>query len=84
MRLRVKLVGSGTKDDPFRPGLPTCGLVDVDYQAGWCDVVVPDEDVPPVALDADAGGLDQATWHEHLDRRYEELAGRFRPELYRE
>ena len=94
MRLRHTLVGTGSADDPFRVDLPTYTLLHVDYVLKRAVVEVPDSDHPftqketaslrlatPVGLAV--GPLTPAMlkrWHDRLDERYVEHAGRFRPD----
>lgn len=45
-RIKVKLAGSGTLDDPFRVDLPTWTMDgEPDYELGWAWVLVPDDEV---------------------------------------
>lgn len=93
-RIVLPIVGAGTPDDPRRVDLPTYQWVS-DAADGLSAVVdVPDEDFPqdaawdslPVQARSD-GARDVSrlplaaldAWHDHLDRRYAEHAGRFRP-----
>jgi hypothetical protein len=95
-RVTVALLGAGTSDDPYHPGLPTYRLVAVDEAARVALVEVPDDDTPPgdthaavltaprferAAIPADLHADALAAWHAHLDNRYAEHAGRFRPQL---
>lgn len=94
-RIRVPLIGAGTPADPFRASLPTYNLIDINYARGVALVEIPDDDLPDDdALKAQLGGVsdiaaaDRApltpaarrAWHDHLDARYREHAGRFRPD----
>jgi len=79
MRLRVAVSGSGTREDPLQVNLPTYTMLgDVDPDTGTVIVEVPDADVPPGMV---AEAPDHAQWHAHLDSRYIEHAGRFRPQV---
>lgn len=49
MYLIVPLTGKGTDRDPFRPNLPTCNVLAVDFDKRECLVDIPD-DVLPVDL----------------------------------
>lgn len=92
--MRLPVVGQGTRTDPYRVALPTYNLIDVDYDAGVALVDVPESDLPRddvhravvsahrferVALPAELHALAVDAWHAHLDDRYREHAGRFRP-----
>jgi hypothetical protein len=96
MLIRLKLIGSGEPGDSYRVSLPTYQMIDVDYKAQTALVNVPDADIPETiaptlksaaktAIDAPkvAGMMDMvhAAWGVHLDTRYEEHKGRFRPEV---
>jgi hypothetical protein len=93
--VRVKMVGKGTPDDPHRAPLPTYREVITLKSQGVVYALIPDEDFPgslsspdhtyeetghgPALVRMDAGGHSQ--WHRHLDDRYQERAGDFRPEI---
>lgn len=54
-RVKVKIVGKGTDDDPFNVDLPTwCMIGEVDHNKKECEVYVPDDEVLPT------GKLNQA------------------------
>lgn len=93
-RITLPIVGAGTPDDPRRVDLPTYQLVSEDTRAGTFTVDVPDADFPlapdfqrppsvpgrPVPVDLERVAVaDLDAWHDHLDERYVEHAGRFRP-----
>ena len=77
------MVGSGTKADPFRIPLPNFTYLSDDGTSMTADVPeadIPDDvkaqidqngNVPPGALNS---------WYAHLDKKYKEHAGKFRPE----
>jgi len=52
-RIRVKMVGSGTKDDPYRVDLPNYIIVKADTDRGirppnaYAVVIVPDDELTP-------------------------------------
>lgn len=96
MLVRIRLAGDGTVGNPYRVNLPTYDMVAIDYSAGTAIVNVPDRDLPDDArllahLDLTRTLKDKpaptmpsaykAAWHRHLDRRYREHDGRFRPPL---
>lgn len=96
MRIRMRLDGSGTRDDPFSVNLPTYTIVTIDAGRRIAIVDVPDADLPGDArvwshlavtqnlTDPTPGrmhGTAKGNWHRHLDRRYQEHAGKFRPPL---
>jgi hypothetical protein len=96
MRVRVRVVGKGVVGDPFRVELPTYDLIEIDYERRVAVVDIPDTDLPDDAAvrghlartqklsDPDAPTMPSAykhRWHEHLDDRYREHRGRFRPPL---
>lgn len=96
MRIRVKALGTGVTGDPVRAPFPTYGLVGWDPVAGKITIEIPAEDVP-FGLDKESGYLasdtvegtiihglgptGQAKLHAHLDTRYREHAGKYRPEV---
>lgn len=95
MLVRVKMVGTGKDDDAHRPGLPTHRELITLTDQGIVYALIPDDDHPDllshpsakteqtghgaalIALDADG----HAAWYKHLDARYPERAGEFRPEV---
>lgn len=92
--MTVHLVGSGVEGDPYRAPLPTYTLIAVDHLTGIAVVDIPDDDAPPndvhrsvvtahsferAAVPPDARKAAIDAWHAHLDERYEQHAGRFRP-----
>lgn len=95
MVVRVKLAGSGVKGDAYRAPLPTYNEILTLIDQGIVYVTIDDPEHPElfnhpsakfertgagdalIALD-DAGHQD---WYEHLDRRYQEHKGKFRPEV---
>jgi len=66
--VKVKLIGSGTMDDPFRVNLPTFVLVDADYLRLEATVLVPEDEVD------DKGCLNEVA----IRRKYKEGWSRFR------
>lgn len=95
MLVRVKLVGKGTNDDPHRANLPTYQELLTIVDDGHVYALIPDSDHPeldkhPSAKTIMTGhgaaliGLDESghgEWHSHLDSRYKEHKGEFRPEI---
>ena len=93
--IRVKTIGSGRQGDPFRASLPTYDEVLTNYSEGWTLVSLPDADLHDAPEKVDPHGhytsrghqiltLDDAghaAWHKHLDERYQERRGEFRPEV---
>jgi hypothetical protein len=93
--VRVKLIGSGTAKDPFRAPLPFYNELLTNYSEGWVLAQVPDSEFPDEPHKIDPSGpetsygrhirtLDDAghkKWHAHLDGRYRERKGEFRPEI---
>lgn len=43
MRVKVKLIGKGTEDDPYRVPLPTYIILSIDYKTKTAVVELPDE-----------------------------------------
>ena len=43
VRIKVRLIGSGTPEDPYRVPLPTYTIVEIDYKRKIAVVEVPDE-----------------------------------------
>lgn len=96
MRIRVPLLGTGVPGDAWRVSLPTYSMVDMDVARGIAVVDLPDADVPTDGLlraalavgGADLTAPNQAPmvaafrnqWAAHLDNRYREHAGEFRPD----
>lgn len=94
MRVRVRAIGSGQPGDSVRAPLPTWSFVGYDPVTNMMTVDIPDEDAPP-SPPAEGGPerpntpygpvlarlppQAQAAWHQHLDARYQEHKGRFRP-----
>ena len=93
-RIVLPIVGAGTRDDPRRVDLPTYQWVSDTADGQSAVVDVPDDDFPDDAawdnlpLRGNAQGARDASrlpvaeldaWHQHLDTRYREHAGRFRP-----
>lgn len=95
MLVRVKLIDTGKSAGRFRPSLPTFQEVITLHDQGIVYALIPDTDHPelhkhPSAKTEETGhgaaliGLDadgHAQWHSHLDTRYKERAGQFRPEV---
>jgi hypothetical protein len=93
--VRVKMIGKGTDDDPYRAPLPTHDALLYDYSAGTVLTRVPESDLHDEPQKVDPNGhatsaghhvlaLDDAghkKWHAHLDDRYQEHKGEFRPEV---
>lgn len=95
MLVRTKLIGSGKRGDEYRPLLPTFTevLTLVDQGVGY--FLIPNTDHPnllehPSAKSESTGhgaaliALDDAghnAWYDHLDKRYKEHKGEFRPEI---
>lgn len=84
MLLRVKLVGEGSRENPFRVGLPTYEVLDANYDGKFAIVRVPDEDVPNEILNHPSTGWVSTPyglaaripqghlhrWQAHLKTRY--------------
>ena len=93
--VRVKALGTGASDDAFRSGLPTATLILHDRTDGTMLVQIPDEDFHdnPATVSDDTHDThlgrhvrvlskeEQHDWHSHLDERYVEHKGKFRPEI---
>ncbi|SRR5712692_2811944 len=93
--VRVKLIGSGTKEDHHRANLPTYREVLTNVAQGYVIALIPDADLHDTAENLGAQveqtghgpmivGLSpehHAAWHTHLDKRYKERKGDFRPEI---
>ena len=91
----LPLEGAGTKDDPFRTNLPTYHEIMTDYTAKTITVKIYEDDLhdDPKKLDAkvhdtsfgphikEMSDAEHQKWHEHLDNRYQEHAGKFRPRV---
>ena len=43
-KIKIKLIGSGTEDDPYRVPLPTYRIISVDYKRKYAIVEVPDDE----------------------------------------
>lgn len=93
-RITLPVIGSGTNHDPRRVSLPTYQLVGESDDGLWMTVDVPDADFPDApsfntgkehpsgGFEVERGRLavdDVRAWHDHLDQRYAEHAGKFRP-----
>lgn len=93
-RIWLPRIGGGTADDPYRVNLPTYTMVSESKDGSWYEVDVPDADFPDVPSFSEGkshpqGGFevdlarvavgDVKAWHDHLDERYAEHAGKFRP-----
>lgn len=93
-RITLPRIGSGTDEDRYRVDLPTYTQVGESKDGTLWTVDVPDADFPDVPSFNDgkphpAGGFDVDlkrvavadldAWHDHLDERYAEHAGKFRP-----
>jgi len=44
MKIKVKVVGKGTQDDPFRVNLPTCRMIGEIAKDKTVEVLVPDDE----------------------------------------
>jgi hypothetical protein len=88
------MIGSGGPNDPHRVNLPTWTLVEIADDGSVALVDVPDADIPPgfiiTAPDlavrqltgrdlARASGAMLRRLYDHLDARYVEHAGEYRP-----
>lgn len=93
--MRVRVPYDTTQPD-WPVNLPTWVLVELDPATGTATVDVPEADVPedivrvliahadpksPIHLPPVVRRAMHAAWHEHLDNRYKEHHGRFRPEI---
>jgi hypothetical protein len=95
MLVRVKMLGSGTVKDPYRAPLPEYNEVLTLHDQGLVYALIPDETHPeldkhasakvektghgPALIALDAAG--HASWHSHIDKRYQERKGEYRPEI---
>jgi len=50
-KVKVRLIGSGTEDDPYRVPLPTYQMVEVDYSLMIAVVLIPDDEVKKGRVD---------------------------------
>jgi hypothetical protein len=94
MKLRLPLIGSGVVGDEWRCNLPTYRMLDVDYVGKVAVVEIPEADHPFIpaqvaalvtaastagpAISAIPPAL-RVAWHNHLDARYTEHSGAYRP-----
>lgn len=95
MLVRVKLLGSGTPEDPHRANLPAYKEVLTLVDQGIVYALIPDTEHPdlhehPSATFEKTGHGDALIglgpdgyklWYSHLDDRYQERKGDFRPEI---
>jgi hypothetical protein len=96
MVIRVKLIGSGTKEDANRVNLPTYSLLHGNLTQGWALVHVPDDVHGLTAKDLEHEKAEKTTegihypelcdgciekLHKNLDKKYEEHKGEFRVEI---
>ena len=95
MLVRVKLHGDGTEQNPYRVPLPTYTLVLGLIDEGKAYAIIPDETHPDLMAHQSARvskttsgsalvGMDgsaHSKWYAHLDDRYQEHRGKFRPEV---
>jgi len=93
MLVRVKMIGDGTAQSPYRAPLPTYNEVLTLHDQALVYALVPDDDHPELhdhpSAKTEATGhgpaliaLDDAghrSWYSHLDERYRERKGEFRP-----
>ena len=96
MRIRVNLLGDGSRDNPYRADLPTYTVIgDPDPVNGRLVVDIRDEDAPEVPdgitpraelADADLDNdsripaREVSLWHKNLDERYSTSGQQFRPQ----
>jgi hypothetical protein len=94
MRIRAPLTEDPNDPGRWRVMLPSYSLIREEAD-GTAIVEVPDDDVPPGFADRPGHGRSQVAgvgdvvhqvtaqdleeWHSHLDGRYQERRGRFRP-----
>lgn len=93
-RITLPIIGTGKEGDYRRVDLPTYQMVSESDDGLYATVDVPDADFPDVPSFREgkphpAGGFvidakrmavgDVQAWHDHLDERYAEHAGKFRP-----
>lgn len=96
VNLRVKMIGSGTPDDPFTLPLPTFLVRAVDYDAGTAIVTIPNKLLPNGVAQIGVQTIqvqgigtvvtgvkaaDQQAVITYLDNHYPDLAGFWRPQL---
>lgn len=94
MRLLVPVVDGGENGGGRRVNLPTYTIVELSDDGRFAVVDVPDADIDPlfpanlarrVAASVLGGDVSRLTavqrlrWYAHLDARYQEHSGRFRP-----
>lgn len=93
-RITLPTIGSGTDTDPIRVDLPSYQFVSSTPDGKYHTVDVPDDDVPddvgfgPVQMLSPRirsvdirllSARELVAWANHLDERYQEHSGRFRP-----
>lgn len=94
--LRVRMLGDGTKANPYMPPLPTFAMRAVDYATGLCVVDIPASLLPPGAAQIGVtrqtvNGIpnvvtgvqaqDRQKVADYLDKNYPKLAGYWRPSI---
>jgi len=50
-KVKVRLIGSGKADDPYRVPLPSYVITVIDYVIGWAEVEIPDDEVKEGRID---------------------------------
>lgn len=93
-RVTMPIIGTGEEGNPRRVDLPTYQMISESDDGTHATVDVPDADFPDVesfstgkphpngGFEIDlsrAAVADLRAWHDHLDQRYAEHAGKFRP-----
>lgn len=95
MLVRVRVVGDGTSNNPFRAPLPNYTEVLTLQDQGVVYALIPDTEHPDLGSHPSAKvertghgaaliGLDaqgHGDWYAHIDHRYQERKGEFRPEV---
>ena len=93
--VRVKMIGVGQSGDAYRAPLPAYREILTNHEQGYVIALVPDDDIyesdvtklgkteatghGPMLVELDSHG--HAAWHAHLDERYPEHRGEYRPEV---
>jgi len=72
-KVKVRLIGSGKEDDPFRVPLPIYQMVEVDYSLMTVVVLIPDDEVKEGKIDRDRIKEKYPEWYEINKKEFDAL-----------
>jgi len=73
VRVKVRLIGEGTEENPYRVPLPTYQIIEIDYERGRAVILIPDDEVKEGRVDRERIREKYREWYRANREEFEAL-----------